>query len=115
MRLRLFLLLAALLLPSAARADDAQVQTAWRLLDYLAVDYPGAVSGGRIVSQAEYAEMREFSASVSRRIAALPVHPQRAALLSEARALEVAIDRKAAPAEIDRRARGLAGRLLAAY
>jgi high-affinity iron transporter len=38
----------------------AAVQTTWRLLDYLAVDYPGAVRDGRIVSQAEYDEMREF-------------------------------------------------------
>ena len=112
---RPLLILVALLIPAAARADDAPVQIAWRLLDYLAVDYPGAVSGGRIVSQAEYAEMREFSASVSRRIAALPANPRRAALVSEARALEAAIEGKASPAEIERRAHALAGRLLAAY
>jgi high-affinity iron transporter len=91
------------------------VQTAWRLLDYLAVDYPGAVSGGRIVSQSEYGEMREFAGSVSQRISALPAHPQRAALLAEARALEAAIAVKAPPAEVERRAHALAGRLLVAY
>ncbi|HEV2815796.1 MAG TPA: FTR1 family protein [Allosphingosinicella sp.] len=111
----LFVLLAAVPLPAAAHAADAPVQTAWRLLDYVAVDYPGAVAGGRIVSQAEYDEMREFSASVSRRLAALPARPQRAALVAEARALEAAIARKAAPAEVERLAHGLAGRLLAAY
>jgi high-affinity iron transporter len=111
----LFLLLAAFLVPAAARADDAAVQTAWRLLDYLAVDYPGAVAGGRVTSPSEYAEMREFSASVSRRIAALPAKPQRAALLAEARGLESAIARRAAPSEVERLAHGLAGRLLAAY
>jgi high-affinity iron transporter len=111
----LFALLAALLVPAAARADDAAVQTAWRLLDYLAVDYPGAVAGGRVTSPSEYAEMREFSGSVSRRIAALPAGPRRAALLAEARGLEAAIARKAAPAEVERLAHGLAGRLLAAY
>jgi len=112
---RPLLVLLALLVPAAAQAADAPVQIAWRLLDYLAVDYPGAVSGGRIVSQAEYAEMREFSASVSRRLAALPPKPERAALVGEARALEAAIAGRAAPAEIERRAHGLAGRLLAAY
>src|ERR1044072_7985761 len=75
---RPLLILFALLVPPTAYAAEAPVQPAWRLLDYLAVDYPGAVSGGRIVSQAEYAEMREFSASVSRRLAALPPQPERA-------------------------------------
>src|ERR1044072_7264545 len=93
---RPLLILFALLVPATAYAADAPVQTAWRLLDYFAVDYPGAVSGGRIVSQAEYAEMREFSASVSRRLAALPPKPERAALIAEARALEAAIAGKGA-------------------
>ncbi len=109
------LLLTAFCLPSAARADDAAVQTAWRLLDYIAVDYRGAVAGGRIVSAAEYAEMREFSASVSQRMAALPARPQRAALAAGARRLEAAIGGRAPPAEIERQARALAAALLAAY
>jgi high-affinity iron transporter len=110
-----FFLAAAFLVPAAARADDASVQTAWRLLDYLAVDYPGAVADGRVVSTSEYAEMREFSASVSQRIAALPANPQRAALVAEARRLEAAIAGRTAPAQVERLAHGLAGRLLAAY
>jgi high-affinity iron transporter len=109
------LLLAALVVPTPAHADDAAVQTAWRLLDYVAVDYPGAVQDGRIVSPAEYAEMREFAGSVSQRVAALPANPERAALLGEARQLEAAVGRRAAPAEVERLAHGLAGRLLAAY
>ena len=63
-----FLLLLALALPAAAHADTAAVQTAWRLLDYIAVDYRGAVADGRVTSPSEYAEMREFSASVTRRL-----------------------------------------------
>jgi high-affinity iron transporter len=100
---------------SAARADDAGVQTAWRLLDYIAVDYPGAVADGRIVSQLEYDEMKEFSGSVSRRIAALPAHAERPRLVEEARALEAAVAARAAPTDIARRARGLGAALLAAY
>ena len=65
------LCLLALAAPAAARADDAAVQTTWRLLDYIAVDYPGAVQDGRIVSQLEYDEMREFSASVRERLPSL--------------------------------------------
>ncbi|HEV2867456.1 MAG TPA: FTR1 family protein [Allosphingosinicella sp.] len=110
-----WLSLLALAMPAAARADDGAVQTTWRLLDYVAVDYPGAVRDGRIVSQAEYDEMREFSASVAQRLGALPQRPQRAGLAAAARQLEQAIARKAAPAEVERLARSLAADLLAAY
>jgi high-affinity iron transporter len=113
--LKWLLFLLPLAFATPARADDAAVQTAWRLLDYVAVDYRGAVADGRVVSPAEYAEMREFSASVAARLAALPAKPERAALVGEARRLEAAVARKAPPAEVDRMARGLAARLLAAY
>ena len=74
---RLLLVLALLLgaaMPQRAAAQEATpgAETAWRLLDYIAVDYPGAVSDGRVISEAEYAEMREFSTAVRTRIAASP-------------------------------------------
>jgi high-affinity iron transporter len=110
------LLAAAFLLPSAVRADDAQVQTAWRLLDYMSVDYRGAVrADGSIISPSEFAEMREFSGSVAQRIAALPANPQRAALVAEARQFTASVAAHVPPDEIERRAHGLAGRLLGAY
>ena len=66
---------------TAAAAADPEVQTAWRLLDYVAVDYGGAVSGGKVVSSSEYAEMREFSASVHERINGLPAKPAKVDLV----------------------------------
>ena len=110
------LLLLVFAFPAAARADDAAVQTTWRLLDYVAVDYPGAVPDGRIVSQLEYDEMREFSRLGDvERLGALPDRTRRGPAWSPtARELEAAIARKAPPAEVDRRARALAGQLLAA-
>jgi len=111
----LTLIFSALLLASPARADDAAVQTAWRLLDYMAVDYPGAVQNGRVVSQTEYDEQVEFSASVVERIAALPVKPQQAALVAEARQFQGAVGRKVGADEILRRAHALGDHLLAAY
>jgi len=109
------LLLLALPMPARAQSETAAVQTTWRLLDYVAVDYRGAVAGGRIVSQFEYDEMREFSASVTTRLGALPATPARAALVAEARRLEAAVARMAPPQEVDAMARALAARLLAAY
>jgi len=116
---RLFLyplLTIAFLIPAAARADDAQVQTAWRLLDYMAVDYRGAVGpGGTVISPGEYAEMQEFSTSVAQRIAALPVHPQRAALVNLAQQLVASVTAHAPPDQVERRAHELAAQLLTAY
>ncbi len=103
------------LAPTPARAQDEAVQTTWRLLDYIAVDYAGAVQDGRIVSQLEYDEMREFSASVSQRLPTLPARPERAELIEGAAALQGAIARRAPPAEVDRMARGLAASLLEVY
>ena len=100
--------------PASAQPGNAPVQTVWRLLDYVAVDYGGAVSNGRIASAAEYAEMSEFSATIQRSIAALPPVPARARLLSEAQALRGLIAAKAAPETVAGRARALASDLLAA-
>jgi len=105
------------LLPISARAQETtpSAQVAWRLLDYLAVDYSGAVANGAVVSQSEYAEMREFSASVRERLAALPHTPAQAALVGQADDLITAIGRKASATEVADRAHRLANDLLAAY
>ncbi len=94
---------------------DVSAQTIWRLLDYVAVDYSGAVSDGKVVSTAEYAEMVEFTASIRQRLAALPVTSAQRGLLRQAEDLQQAVARKAAPADVASRARKLADDLLAAY
>jgi high-affinity iron transporter len=101
--------------PALAATPAGEVQTSWRLLDYVAVDYREAVAGGRVVNELEYREMLEFSASVETRLAALPDNPAKASLVAEAGALNKAIVAKAAPADIAARARKLAADLLAAY
>jgi high-affinity iron transporter len=102
-------------LATAASAATPEAQTAWRLLDYLAVDYGGAVSGGKVISATEYAEMQEFSASVGERLAALPAHPAKPGLLRESERLRAAIDAKAPPEDVAGLARTLATNVLRAY
>jgi high-affinity iron transporter len=111
------LLFAAALFPVSgfAQENTPSAQIAWRLLDYIAVDYPGAVADGRVISAAEYAEMKEFSGTVRERLTALPATPAQGALLAKADALIAHIDRRAAPQEVAARARSLASDLLAAY
>ena len=101
--------------PASAAAGTNDVQTAWRLLDYVAVDYGGAVRGGKVVSASEYAEMREFSASVGEKVESLPSGPAKAKLVEESARFRTLIDRKASPEDVAAAARSLGADLLAAY
>jgi high-affinity iron transporter len=115
----IILMLIGLTLPIGAfaqtRNDPATVQTAWRLLDYLAVDYGGAVADGKVKSPSEYAEMSEFSASVQTRLGTLSPSPAKAALITKADELKASIASKASPGAVAALAHGLAADLLAAY
>ncbi|HET9639431.1 MAG TPA: FTR1 family protein [Allosphingosinicella sp.] len=111
----LILCLFALFGAAPAAAQNAEVQTTWRLLDYVAVDYREAVRDGRVVNEGEYKEMAEFTASVRERLAALPDKPVKAQLVTGAAELQASVARKAAPSEIEKQARGLAAQLIAAY
>lgn len=117
-RYTLMLLLSAILsqiVPSQAIANETEVQTVWRLLDYIAVDYAGAVSDGRVTSEAEYAEMLEFAGQVEARLRSLPEKGGKAGLVRQTRALRHAIAAKAPPAEVTTQSKALASALLAAY
>lgn len=111
--LTLFLLLSTTCLAAEPYAADAQ--TAWRLLDYIAVDYAGAVDHGVVSSPTEYAEQQEFASTVSARIAALPEKPGKAALIGQADALRKAIASKAEAKDVADASHRLAAALLAAY
>lgn len=106
---------AIMLVSPASAQTTAPVQTAWRLLDYVAVDYPEAVKGGQIVSPTEYAEMTEFSASARERITSLASSSAKADLARRATALERLIAAKAPAEAVGTAARSLAADLIAAY
>lgn len=111
-------LIAALLGTSPAFSQTSQIapaQTVWRLLDYLAVDYAGAVQGGKVVSEAEYKEMVEFSRSARERIALLPPKDAKQGLQQQAVALEKLIANKASPDQVATAARAVASDLIKAY
>lgn len=98
----------------AAGSRDA-VQTTWRLLDYVAVDYPGAVKDGRVVSASEFSEMREFTATAVNQIRALPKSPSQPSLIDQAAALRAKVEAKAPAQLIAHEARQLGSNLLKAY
>lgn len=113
--LAVLVFVAAALAAGPVSAETAPAQTIWRLLDYIAVDYPNAVDGGTIRKADEYAEMREFSASATKRIGELPESPARAELVRRARVVEQLVADKAPGQDIAAAARGLAADLIAAY
>jgi high-affinity iron transporter len=110
----LVLSLAAIVSTSAV-ASTASVETTWRLLDYIAVDYAAAVQDGRVISQAEFDEMLEFSATAADSIGALSEAPGLQELKDGARMLSTAIQAKAAPTAVSDQARALAAALVRVY
>ena len=82
-----FLVVCSLLVAIPAHAEDRSAQTVWRLLDYVSVDYSEAVSDGRVVNAAEYAEMVEFTNSVRERLGALPATEAQPRLVNQAEVL----------------------------
>jgi high-affinity iron transporter len=114
LRFAMFAALAVALI-GAAKAETSDVETSWRLLDYIAVDYGGSVAHGAVTSPSEYAEQNEFAATVAEKLAALPPKPERQALLSDVERLKRAIAGKAEPQQVSEIAHRLAAALLAAY
>lgn len=108
-------LLATLPLPAATPAIEADVRQTWQLLDYVGVDYGGAVANGAVVSGTEYQEMQEFVATARARLAALPASTDRDTHLAQADQLVAAVAAKADAAAVARLAHGLADALLATY
>ena len=113
--LRLILLALALCLSVTANAEEPDVRTTWRLLDYIAVDYASAVSEGSVADEFEYREMVEFSDVVARQIAALPDTKDNQALIRRSDQLRALIANKEPAERVGRLARALAASLLTAY
>jgi len=55
-----------------SQAINANSQQLLQLIDYLGVDYAGAVEQGRVINEAEYKEMLDFSAGIHQQLVALP-------------------------------------------
>ncbi|RZI62402.1 MAG: c-type cytochrome [Rubrivivax sp.] len=109
------LILFGLAMGATASAAEADVRRVWQILDYLAVDYAGAVQDGKIVAQSEYDEMREFAQTAHDKIAALEDKPERAALLRETEVLQSEIAAKSDVTRVGGLAKALANHLIAVY
>lgn len=95
-------------------ADEGPRQL-WQLLDYVAVDYGGAVEKGAVVSESEYAEMRDFTANAVTQARTLPAHASKDAVIAAAAKLQEAVTNKADGVEVARLAHEAEALLIAAY
>ncbi len=90
-------LVLGVLLFSSARAD---VQTLLQLVDYMGVDYAGAIENGVIVNEFEYAEMVEFGGRIQGELNQLQATAATPQLNTLAQQLATEVTNKAAPAVI---------------
>ncbi len=95
-RFSIFLLL--IVLSSLARAGD--IAQMLQLIDYLGVDYAGAVADGRVVNATEYEEMEDFAAAIVRQARDLPPGDAGERLRDQAVRLAAQIAAKASPAAV---------------
>ncbi|HUP94651.1 MAG TPA: cytochrome c/FTR1 family iron permease [Burkholderiales bacterium] len=104
-----------LLCAPAFAAGTSAPQTIVHILDYVGVDYSGAVQGGKITSEDEYKEMTEFTTQVVEQIKALPAAPQRERLSAQANDLAKLVADKADAAQVAKTAGALRWAIIEAY
>src|SRR5690348_1715327 len=115
MSLLRLLFLAVLLGASFASRADTSPQTVVHILDYVGVDYAGAVEGGKIKKEDEYKEMLEFTGEAATLLKNLPDVSQRAALVADAEKLARMVRSKAAAADVAAAAGKLRWAVITAY
>ena len=107
-----------LLLPLCGLAQNTAAtgaQTVVHILDYISVDYPGAVQDGKVKNEDEFKEMVEFTGQVVTSLKALPANPRQSALIADGTKLARMVKEKAAPAEVAAAARKLRWDVIGAY
>ncbi len=77
---------------SSAQAGTQQLL---QLIDYVGVDYSGAVENGQIVNPGEYAEMQDFSAGIQQQFQQLAEGGVKTSLLADVKQLRQMIEDKA--------------------
>ncbi|MDR9375260.1 MAG: FTR1 family protein [Schleiferiaceae bacterium] len=109
-RIGIWMMALSLLALPVQAGDDANARMMVHLLDYLAVDYSMAVDQGQIISEAEYAEMQEFSLTIREMTAA-----SGGDLQSDAALLQELVDKKAPRTKIASVANSLKQKIINHY
>lgn len=102
-------------LPASAQDVDTRAKQVWQLLDYIAVDYGGAVEKGAVIEPSEYSEMQDFAANAEKQLQELPKKAGSERLIDDARALRELVNGKAEATAVADHAHRLAGEVLKIY
>lgn len=97
--------------PGFANDQTALVQ----LVEYVGADYVNAVADGKVVSEAEFAEMSEFSSLLAEGVASLPAAEGQAGLQAQANELQVAVAQHADEARIKTLTQAIRASLVRVY
>jgi high-affinity iron transporter len=93
----------------------ADTQQLLQLIDYVGVDYSGAVIDGEIADPAEYDEMLDFSAGITQQLVDLPEHAVKAGLINDAQQLTQMVQQKAQAEKIRRLTANMHRQIIDAY
>jgi len=113
--LRKLLGVIALLLFTALASAAQGPEMVLHLLDYIRVDYPATVKDRHVINADEYGEMKEFSTQVlelTRTLETKPVTPQ---LLEQASQLQLAIEQRLPPRQIETLVQQLSTQITRSY
>lgn len=102
-------------LPALSATTDVDAKQIWQLLDYVAVDYEGAVQQGSIVSESEFKEMMDFSDSALSQAKQLPETSSSHELIQKIVNLQSLVEAKAEPQQVSALAREANEILLRSY
>src|SRR5262245_59465012 len=108
-------LIAAPLHAFAQSPSAGSAQTIVHVLDYIAVDYAGAVQDGKVTSADEFKEMIEFAGEVVDSLRALPRERQQPSLVTDAEKLARMVKEKAPAENVAAAARKLRWDIIGAY
>lgn len=86
-----------------------------QLIDYVGVDYHGAVRDGAIINPAEYAEMRDFSSAIIEQTQQLPKHENTIAIQTLAQQLAQEVEQRQSPASVAATSAELRHRLIDSF
>jgi high-affinity iron transporter len=99
----------------AGETPNQEAQTILHMLDYVSVDYGGAVQQGKVLNEDEFKEQAEFSDQVIKLLGRLPEHPRRAGLVAEALELSRNVRTKAPAEKVSASAQQLRRSIIGTY
>lgn len=104
---KIFSIVLAFLISISARSETLNPSIVVHLLDYLAKDYGGAVLNGRVISESEYAEQKEFAKIIQKSSSSIDAFKNDQSFIDGINILVQQIESKTEALEVSKNARVL--------